>query len=162
MKKIFTAIFLIFVGGGFLFAQKKSEKEKICISEEELAVYKIIGVGNFQNETSRYSISDSDYMKRKFPNISPETVADYQAKNEKSQLLRCLDRKEGKAKKLKRSAAGIESVSFSRIGFNLAKTEALVYTGYESAGNDCGYYFILLRKNNEIWEIIERVNNIIC
>ncbi len=85
MKKIFTAIILIFVGSDFLFAQKKTEKKKICISEVEFAVYKAIGVGNFQNGTSRYSSSDFDYMKTKFPDMSPETVADYQAKNDKDQ-----------------------------------------------------------------------------
>jgi hypothetical protein len=162
MKKILTTIVLIFAAGSFLAAQKKIKPEKLCISDEEFAVYKVLGVGNFQNETSRYTSPDLDYLKTKLPDISPETLADFQAKNDKTYLLRCLDRTGGKPKKLKRSWGGITSISFSRIGFNTAKTEALVYSGFSTAGNYCGIDLVWLKKKNDRWEIIERVNLIIC
>ncbi len=58
MKKTGLTIFLIFVGCVFVFPQKKNEKEKLCIGEEEFAVYKLAAVGNFQNETIIFSQSN--------------------------------------------------------------------------------------------------------
>ena len=162
MTKIFWIILLSAVGTQCLFAQKKEAKEKICIGGEELAVFEKVGVTNFQNETSSPMIPDADYLKKKFPDIADETIADYRVKNERTVLLRCLERREGKPKKLKRSSAALTQLTFSRVGFNAAKTEALVYNGFSAPGNYCGYDFILLRKKSEIWEIIERINVIIC
>lgn len=143
-----------------LIARDKDKQEKICITEQEFAVYHAVGVENYESETQAYPFFDG--AERLFPNISPDLVADYRDKNSKSYLLRCLLRKDLKKKDLKRSYGGTSTTGFSRIGFNRGETEALVYSSWSGIGNTCESDFYLLRKENDVWKIVKKATMVIC
>jgi hypothetical protein len=139
--------------------QKKPKPSETCISERENDVYELVGVGNYQNETSGYL---SGQLVAQLGDISPETVADFNDKNARTYLLRCVDKLGGKTVKLRRSTGGNASTSFSRIGFNRDGSEALVYHYWEAVGNYCGGEFVLLRRKADKWEIVKKVMTVIC
>ncbi|MEP6911598.1 MAG: hypothetical protein ABI923_02520 [bacterium] len=131
------------------------------MSEQEYAVYEVIGIGNYQNETQNYPFSERD--ETQFLNISSEVVADCKEKNSKTYLLRCVLKKDQlKKKKLKTYYGTTSDMSFSRIGFNKDETEALVYMGWSGIGNTCETDFYHLRKENDQWKIVKKVMMVIC
>jgi hypothetical protein len=139
--------------------QKKPEILKICITEREYEVYEVVGVGNYQNETSG---DLSEHLVAQLGSISSETVADFKEKNARAYLLRCVDKPGRKTAKLRKSTGGNGSTSFSRIGFNRDGSEALLYRYFEALGNYCGGEFVLLRKKADTWEVIKKVTTVIC
>ena len=76
--------------------------------------------------------------------------------------MRCVDRTEGKPAKLRKSAGGNASESFSRIGFADNGKEALVYHYWEAVGNYCKGEMVLLRQKADKWEIVKQVTTVIC
>lgn len=159
MKKSILTMLLIMISGLNLFAQKKAEKLKVCITEEEYEIYKLIGVVNYQNETSGV-VPSSTFIDTELPGISPETVTDFKEKNSKVYLLRCLNKTDGKEKGLPRSYGN--DASFSRIGFSRDGKEALVHHSWSAIGNQCWSGYYLLRRNVEKWEIVKRATMVIC
>src|ERR1044072_5191056 len=125
MGKLILTGFLILSLALDCFAQKKAEKLKICITEQEYKIYDVVGIGNYQNETHTYPLSD--YVEAELRDVSPETVADFKEKNSQAYLLRCVNKPDGKTAKLRKSTGGNASTSFSRIGFSHDGNEALVY-----------------------------------
>jgi hypothetical protein len=159
-KLVFTGLLIVF--GSNCFAQKKAEKPKLCITQEEYEIYNVVGVANFQNETYADAAPMLAYFENNFQNISPETVADFREKNNHTYLLRCVNRADGKMDKLRKSTGGNASTSFSRIGFSRDGKEALVHHYWEAVGNYCGGEFVLLRKNVNKWDVVKRVSTVIC
>src|SRR3712207_1880467 len=151
MKRLLLTSLLILSAILNCSAQKKSETPKICITEQEYEIYKTVGVGNFQNETHTYPLSD--HVMSELNDISSETVADFKEKNSRAYLLRCVNSPDGKTARLRKSKGGNASTSFSRIGFNRDGSEALVYDYWQAVGNYCGGEFVLLRKNVGKWEV---------
>ena len=160
MKRLILTSLLILSAVLNCSAQKKVEKLKVCITEQEYEIYKTVGVWNFQNETHTYPLSD--YVLSELNDISPETAADFKEKNSRAYLLRCVNRTDGKTAKLRKSKGGNASTSFSRIGFNHDGSEALVYDYWQAVGNYCGGEFVLLRKNADKWEVVRKVMSVIC
>ena len=154
MKKLILTSLLILFSGLNCFAQKKAEKSKVCITEQEYEIYNLIGVRNYQNQTTTSPLSD--YVETELQ-ISPETVADFKEQNSKTYLLRCVNRADGKTAKLRKSRGGNASTGFSRIGFSRDGKEALVYRYWEAVGNYCGGELVLLRKNANKWEVVKRL-----
>jgi hypothetical protein len=143
-----------------LLGQDKDKREKICISEQEYLVYEVIGVGNYQSATTSYP---TEYVESQLPNLSSGVVADFKEKNSKTYFLRCvLKNDQLKKKKLKTYYGTSSDKSFSRIGFNKAETEALVYMGWSGIGNTCETDFYHLRKENDQWKIVKKVMMVIC
>lgn len=159
MKKLTFSILLIAVCGAHSFAQKKPEKIKTCISQEEYEVYSAIGVGNFETQTAS---APSSMLENHFSEISPETIADFNEKNSKVYLLRCVTRPDGKEKKLKRYFGTTSSISFSRIGFGKDGNQALVHYSWDAPGNQCSSDFYLLEKKNGKWEVTKKHQMVIC
>lgn len=143
-----------------VFAQGKDKKEKICITEQECAVYEVVGVRNYQNETDRYPFSE--YVKGLLPNISSEVIADFNEKNSKTYLLRCVLNNNQKKKKLKTFYGTTANQSFSRVGLNKDETEALVLMSWSGIGNTCESDFFHLKKENDKWKIVNKVMVVIC
>lgn len=159
MKRLILTYFLILFASLNCFAQKE-KAEKICITELEYEIYNLVGVGNYQNETTANRLSENAQLG--FQNISPETIADFNEKNNKTYLLRCLNKSEGKTAKLRKSTGGNADSMFSRIGFSQDGKEALVYHYWQAVGNYCGGEFVLLRRNANKWEIVKKVTTVIC
>lgn len=155
MKKLILTSLLILFSGLNCFAQKKAEKSKVCITEQEYEIYNVIGVWNYQNETTTSPLSD--HVETELQSISPETVADFKEQNSKTYLLRCVNRADGKTAKLRKSTGGNASTGFSRIGFSRDGKEALVYNYWEAVGNYCGGELVLLGKNANKWEVVKRL-----
>lgn len=141
-------------------AQKKAERQKICITEEEQEIYRVSGVTNFQEETIVGGLFEQ--AEAGLPGVAPETLASYRERNGSAYLLRCVDRPGGRTAKLKKYSGGNASTYFSRIGFGREGKEALVYSAWAAVGNYCGAEFILLRKNADKWEIVKRLMTHIC
>ena len=160
MRNAILTALLILSPGLACFAQKKAEKLKICITEQEYEIYNVIGIGNYQNETHSYPLTD--HFVAQLRDASPETVADFKDKNSGEYLLRCVDKPDGKTAKLRKSKGGNASTSFSRIGFSHDGSEALVYHYWQAVGNYCGGEFVLLRKNAGKWEVVKKVMSVIC
>lgn len=160
MKKLPSILFLVIVCSLSLFAQDKTKKEKICITEQEYEVYELLGIGNYKSETTSYPFSE--HVEIQLPNISSGVVADYKEKNSRPYLLRCILRKDQKKKKLKTFYGTTTDVGFSRVGFNKDETEALVYFSWSSPGNNCGTQFVYLNKEHDKWKIVKRVTMVIC
>jgi hypothetical protein len=158
MEKLILTSLLILFSGLYCFAQKKAEK--ICITEPEYEIYRSIGVGNFQLETSAGRFSE--YVETELQSISPETVADFKEKNSSTYFLRCINKADGKTTKLRKSTGGNAYTRFSRIGFNRNGKEALVYNYWAAVGNYCKGEFVLLRKTADGWEILKKVTTVIC
>jgi len=159
MKKLVLLILLLTICSPGVFADNKPRKEKLTITEEEYAIYEVVGVRNYENETTNYPFRD--YGQTLFPNISPEIVTDYAEKNSKTYLLRWVLRKDQK-KKLPKSFGGSLTIGFSRIGFNKAETEAVVYVGWSGVGNTCESDFYHLKKENDKWTVVKKVMVVIC
>jgi hypothetical protein len=160
MKKLISICFVLAVCD-FNLAQEKNQREKICISEQEYAVYEVIGIRIYQNGTDQYPFSE--VAESQFLNVSADVIADYKEKNSKSYLLRCVLKKDQlKNKKLKTYSGAASDLSFSRIGFNKDETEALVYMGWSGIGNTCETDFYHLRKENDQWKIVKKVIMVIC
>lgn len=140
--------------------QHKEKPAKICIDENEFEIYRQVGIDNFLNETEEYP--DLDYLKKEVPEISTETIADFKEKNSKRYLLNCLNKNDGKTKKLKKIYRTTVSVGFSRIGFDKSFTQALVYSGFSAPGNYCGSEFVFLKRINERWQVEKRLQIVIC
>ena len=160
MKKLILTGLLILISSLDGPAQKGAEQLKICITEQEHEIYKLVGVGNFQNATHTYPLKE--YVEAQLREVSRETVADFKEKNGRAYLLRCVDKPGGKPAKLRKSTGGNASASFSRIGFGHDGTEALVYNYWQAVGNYCGGEFVLLRKSAGKWEVVQRVSTVIC
>ena len=160
MRELILAGLLAAVFGQVCFAQAKSGKARVCITEAEYEVYSAAGVGNFQNATVPGGLSEG--VAAELPDVSPETVADFREKNRESYLLRCLNKADGKTAKLRKSSGGNASTSFSRVGFGRGGEEALVYDSWSAVGNYCGAEFVLLRKRAGRWEVVKRVTTYIC
>ena len=160
MKRLILTGLLILFSSLDCSAQKKAEKLKICITEQEYEIYNLVGVGNYQNETHTFPLSD--YVEAELHEVSPETVADFKEKNSRAYLLRCVEKPGGKQAKLRKSTGGNASTSFSRIGFSHDGTEALVYHYWQAVGNYCGGEFVLLRRGANKWEVVKRVSSVIC
>jgi hypothetical protein len=159
MKKLIVTSLLILFAGLNCFAQKE-KTEKVCITDQEYEIYNVVGVGNYQNETFTQRLSE--YAVTELQNISPEIIADFNTKNSRKYLLRCLNKTDGKTAKLRKSKGGNASTSFSRIGLSRDGTEALVYHYWEAVGNYCGGEFVLLRKSANKWEVVKKVTTVIC
>jgi hypothetical protein len=160
IKKLISICFLVTVCSLNLLAHDKNKKEKICISEQEFAVYEVIGIRIYQNETDQYPFSEG--AESQFLNISSEVIADYKEKNSKTYLLRCVLKKDQLKKKLETYSGRSSDMSFSRIGFNKDETEALVYMGWSGIGNTCETDFYHLRKENDKWKIVKKAIMVIC
>ncbi|HEX8294013.1 MAG TPA: hypothetical protein VF570_19820 [Pyrinomonadaceae bacterium] len=160
MKRLILASLLLLCAVHDCSAQKKAEKLTVCITEQEYEIYQTVGVGNFQNETHTYPLSEN--VVSELSGISPETVADFKERNSRAYLLRCVNRPDGKTAKLRKSRGGNASSSFSRIGFDREGNEALVYDYWQAVGNYCGGEFVLLRKKAGKWEVVKKVSTVIC
>lgn len=159
MKTITSILLLLTIGCWTLFASSENKKEKICITEQEYEIYHLLGVGDYQNETTPYPFSER--LDNRFPSISSETVADYNEKNSKTYLLRCVLEKDRK-QRLTKTYGGMINAHFSRIGFNKDETEALVYVGWSGVGNTCESDFVHLKKENGKWTIAAKSMVVIC
>jgi hypothetical protein len=160
MKKLILTSLLVLFFGLYSAAQQKVEQSKLCITEEEYQVYDAAGVGNFQNETHTYPLGD--HIATQLGDVSPETVANFNERNDRPYSLRCVERPGGKTAKLRRSKGGNASTSFSRIGFNRDGSEALVYRYSQAVGNYCRGDFVLLRKGVVKWEVVRMIISVIC
>jgi hypothetical protein len=139
-------------------AQDKDKRQKICITEQEFAVYEAIGVENFTSETTAHPLPKNP--EEQFPGLSVDALTDYKNNNGKSYLLRCVLRRDLKKKKLK--TYYYSNMDFSRIGFNRGETEALVYMGWSGLGNTCESDFYHLRKEDNKWKVVKKVMMVIC
>jgi hypothetical protein len=160
MKRLILVSLLLLCAVLNCSAQKKAEKLTVCITEQEYEIYQTVGVGNFQNETHTYPLSEN--VVSELSGISPETVEDFKERNSQAYLLRCVNRPDGKTAKLRKSRGGNGSTSFSRIGFDREGSEALVYDYWQAVGNYCGGEFVLLRKKAGKWEVVKKVSTVIC
>jgi len=160
MKKlVLLNVLLLFVGLDSL-AHDKVKPPKVCITQDENEIYETIGVGNFQEETAIDRLKDFSVVE--LGDVLPETLANYRERNDRAYSLRCVERPGGKPAKLRRSPGANASSTFSMIGFDHARTEALVYHYSQAVGNYCRGDFILLRKKSEGWEVVKRVMTVIC
>jgi hypothetical protein len=158
MKTLVSIVLFLTICTG-LFAENKVKKEKLSITEEEFAIYEVVGVQNYENETSNYPFSEANQPG--FPGISSEVATDYRERNSKAYFLRWVLRR-GQKKELPKSWGGTLEVDFSRIGFNKNKTEALVYVGWSGIGNTCESDFVHLKKENDRWTVVRKVMVVIC
>jgi hypothetical protein len=160
MKKLILTGMLVLFFGLDCSAQEKDKQSKLCITEQEYKVYDAAGVGNFQNETNTYPLGN--HIVAELGDVSPETIANFNERNDRAYSLRCVERPGGKTAKLRRSKGGNASTSFSRIGFNRDWNEALVYHYSQAVGNYCRGDFVLLRKKADGWEVVRKVMTVIC
>jgi|GEM_PF-5820638 len=158
MKKLTLTGLLVFFFSLACFARQKVDTLPACISELEYEIYNTVGIANFQNATRAEPVSD--YVQAELKGLSSETVADFRQKNRNSYLLSCLNREAGKTTQLPQSTNENVSISFSRIGFNRDKNEALLYI--LQSGNHCEAQFLLLKKNVGTWKVVKRVTTLLC
>jgi hypothetical protein len=159
MKKLVSIVLFLTICSSGFFAENKVKKEKVTITEEEYAIYEVVGVRNYENETTNYPFRDDNQTG--FPNLSAEVVTDYTERNSNTYFLRWVQRKDQK-KKLPKSWGGTLTVGFSRIGFNKDESEALVYVGWSGIGNTCESDFIHLKKQDGRWAVVKKVMVLIC
>ncbi|MGI8638825.1 MAG: hypothetical protein ACR2MG_02580 [Pyrinomonadaceae bacterium] len=159
------------------------ESNPISSFNEDYAVYSaILTNGQYDNEiivindyTSHGLIADARNPNQKISGLTEDTINDYQAKNEENQKLvnnftvsgkvvfisekeeNQLFRKgqDGWANFYKKYPKAKRMISFSRVGFNQERTQALV-----SVSVGCGWLcgegsFIVLQKENGKW-IVQR------
>ena len=161
VKKLAWIILVTAICASNLFAQKKEKPEKICITPPEAEVYEVIGVGNYHSQTSSFPFVEQARLGF-FPKISPEVVTDFNQKNARAYRLRCVLRNDGRKKNLTSYEPTTGTQEFSRIGFNKAETEALVYMGWSGIGNTCESDYFFLRKENGKWLVVKKVMMVIC
>lgn len=106
------------------------------------------------------------------PDLSPEIIADFKAKNQQSVLLKALfnttvetsfisqaeftslfDNGDGWEKFYARFPGASGIITLSRVGFNQSMDTALVYIGQGSGWLNGAGYFVVLKKIDGVWGI---------
>ena len=149
---------------------------------ERMYIRKEVELIVISRQTSAYSsdpgklVETLDRVRKAMPGLKPETVADFQSKNNQSSLLEKLF--DLKAKVALISSDEVEQffgrgggwweafykrypksqglLTLSQVGFNAEKNQALVYVGNQRGGLDGGGSYILLtREEDDDWVIAD-------
>ena len=125
---------------------------RLLAIEDHTVVYPANGLGPDQNLGGLIA-----------PSLHPETLADYRTRSRQPAMLKrsfniqigyvLVGSEESKRAVYEMQGGRLDRVTLSRVGFNNAHTEALVYMGYECGGLCAEGFALFLVKESGGWKV---------